>query len=84
MRMYFHSKICYCIVIHKSCHSLGTNLEEFDLEMFGGGSDPYIIVTTEPQSLLMTDTTPGVTSHKHHKHDLANRYGVRYILVCSM
>jgi hypothetical protein len=31
----------------------GYNLEEMDSQMFGGGSDPYVVVTTDPPSLLL-------------------------------
>mmetsp|Transcript_24844 Transcript_24844/g.41402 ORF Transcript_24844/g.41402 Transcript_24844/m.41402 type:complete len:642 (+) Transcript_24844:209-2134(+) len=31
----------------------GENLEEMDAAMFGGGSDPYIVITTDPPSALL-------------------------------
>lgn len=31
----------------------GENLEEMDSAMFGGGSDPYIVITTDPANLLL-------------------------------
>jgi endonuclease/exonuclease/phosphatase family metal-dependent hydrolase len=31
----------------------GRNLEEMDSQLFGGGSDPYVVVTTDPPSLLL-------------------------------
>lgn len=31
----------------------GENLEEMDSAVFGGGSDPYIIITTDPSELLL-------------------------------
>ncbi len=31
----------------------GENLEEMDSQMFGGGSDPYIIITTDPDGLIL-------------------------------
>jgi hypothetical protein len=34
----------------------GLELEEMDAQMFGGGSDPYIVITTDPPNLLL---------HKH-------------------
>ena len=33
----------------------GENLEEMDSAMFGGLSDPYFKVTTDPPNLLMKD-----------------------------
>jgi hypothetical protein len=42
-------------MLHLTLHHLqGYDLEEMDTAMFGGGSDPYLIVTTDPPSLLMT------------------------------
>lgn len=32
----------------------GYDLEEMDSQLFGGGSDPYILFTTDPPSLLLT------------------------------
>lgn len=31
----------------------GYNLEEMDSAMFGGGSDPYIVISTDPEPLLL-------------------------------
>lgn len=52
----------------------GRNLEEMDSQLFGGGSDPYIIVTSDPPSLLLhrdkiRDYYEGVKS-KVIKHNL--------------
>lgn len=52
----------------------GENLEEMDAAMFGGGSDPYIIVTTDPASVLLykgtfTRSQEGIKS-KVIKHNL--------------
>jgi len=33
----------------------GFNLAEMDSQMFGGGSDPFIVVTLDPPSLLLND-----------------------------
>jgi hypothetical protein len=45
----------------------GENLEEMDSAVFGGGSDPYIIITTDPGTLLLykgtlSDSFEGVRS----------------------
>lgn len=52
----------------------GKDLEEMDSQLFGGGSDPYIVVTTDPPSLLLQrdkirDYFEGVKSSVI-KHDL--------------
>jgi hypothetical protein len=52
----------------------GYDLEEMDLQAFGGGSDPYIVITTDPPSLLLHKqrircNVPGLKS-KVIKHDV--------------
>lgn len=52
----------------------GENLEEMDSAMFGGGSDPYIIITADPAHVLLSkgtfiDRFEGVKS-KVIKHNL--------------
>jgi hypothetical protein len=52
----------------------GYDLEEMDLQAFGGGSDPYIVITTDPPSLILHKqrircTVPGLKS-KVIKHDV--------------
>lgn len=51
----------------------GIELEEMDSQMFGGGSDPYIVITTDPPNLLLHKNricrnVPGVKSEviKHN------------------
>jgi hypothetical protein len=40
----------------------GKNLEEMDSAMFGGGSDPYVVVSTDPATNLLYK---GVLLHGH-------------------
>ncbi|KAJ1426998.1 Endonuclease/exonuclease/phosphatase [Ochromonadaceae sp. CCMP2298] len=52
----------------------GENLEEMDAAMFGGGSDPYIVLTADPPGAMLHKGTlsgayDGITS-KVVKHDL--------------
>jgi hypothetical protein len=50
----------YCKDAHtlklEICHLQGRDLAERDAQMFGGLSDPYITMHTDPESLLMRDS----------------------------
>lgn len=53
----------------------GENLEEMDSQMFGGGSDPYVVITTDPDGLMLYKGTFARTAReevksKVIKHDL--------------
>lgn len=46
----------------KMTNMRATNLSELDLIILGGGSDPYIVVTADPEGLLMTQISTCKTS----------------------
>jgi hypothetical protein len=52
----------------------GFELEEMDAQMFGGGSDPYVVVTTDPPNLLLNKNQiraqPTSVKSKVIKHNL--------------
>eukprot|EP01031_Cornospumella_fuschlensis_P028480 gene28479-34377_t len=48
----------------------GYDLEEMDSQLFGGGSDPYIVFTTDPPSLMLTKSEPEGIKSTVIKHDL--------------
>lgn len=65
------------VLVVKISELKGRKLEDMDLEMFGGGSDPYMIITTDPPCLQLTRNPHQSRTNPHKYYFTATHEGVK-------
>lgn len=66
-----------CVLVVRISDLKGRKLEDMDLEMFGGKSDPYLIVTTDPPCLQLTRNHHQNRTNPHKFYFTANSDGIK-------